>query len=93
MMEGEELVTMDAAMAGADLAYKVAFIRGAMSTIRLYAYWNDGTQWVGASKSPLAAVLKPYEDKLRELGATPEAGVPEEYSPFLRPLFPKGWWL
>lgn len=47
--------------------YRIAYLKGLMEGIRLYAIWRNGEQLVGCLEQPLADVLEPYERELERL--------------------------
>ena len=46
---------------------RIAFLKGSIEGITLYAVWRDGKRLVGCMETPLKNVIQPYEEEITRL--------------------------
>lgn len=53
-----------------DRAYiekRVSFLEGVLSGIHQYAWWKDGTEYVGTTGKTYKDAIEPYQEELKRL--------------------------
>lgn len=49
------------------LVERIGYLRGVISTMELYAIWNNGERFIGVMREPLKEATKPFTSELEKL--------------------------